>query len=61
MKGTDESLKNTVIDFFLMSNASKITSISLKSRGGTGFSRLCSIIFNKPYESLLIDLGFHLR
>ena len=60
VKATDESLKNTVIDFFLMSYSSKITSISLKSRGGTGYSRLCSMIFNKPYESLLIDLGFHL-
>jgi len=58
-KATDESLKNTVIDFFLMSYSSKITSISLKSRGGTGYSRACSMIFNKPYESLLIDLGFH--
>lgn len=58
-KATDESLKNTVIDFFLMSYSSKITSISLKTRGGTGYSRMCSMLFNKPYESLLIDLGFH--
>lgn len=60
VKATDESLKSIVIDFFLMSYSSKITSISLKSRGGTGYSRMCGMMFNKPYESLLIDLGFHL-
>lgn len=57
---TDESLKNTVIDFFIMSKSTNIISISLKSRGGTGFSSLCSTLFNIPYKSLLIDLGFHL-
>jgi hypothetical protein len=57
---TDECLKNTIIDFFLMSKSSKIISIALKSRGGTGFSRLCSILFDIPYENVLIDMGFHL-
>ena len=57
---SDETLKNTVVDFFLMSKSKKITSISLKSRGGTGFSRLAAELFNIPYNSLLIDLGHHL-
>jgi hypothetical protein len=57
---TDECLKSTIIDFFLMNKASKIISISLKTRGGTGFSRLCSVLFNIPYKNLLIDMGFHL-
>jgi hypothetical protein len=56
----DECLKGTIIDFFLMSKASKIISISLKSRGGTGFSKLCGILFNISYKSLLIDMGYHL-
>ena len=57
---SDETLKNTVVDFFLMSKSKKITSISLKSRGGTGFSRLAAELFNIRYNSLLIDLGHHL-
>lgn len=58
---TEESLKNTVVDFFTMSKSKNIISISLQSRGGTGFSRLCATIFNIPYKSLLIDLGHHLQ
>jgi hypothetical protein len=58
---SDEGLKNTVIDFFLMSKSRKITSIALKSRGGTGFSQVCSKLFNIPYKSLLIDLGDHAK
>lgn len=57
---SDEALKNTIIDFYLIEKAKKIISISLQSRGGTGFSKLAAIMFNKEYESLLIDLGFHL-
>lgn len=57
----DESLKNTVIDFFLMSHSKNIISISLKSRGGTGFSRLCGVMFNISYKSLLIELGQHFQ
>jgi hypothetical protein len=57
----EESLKNTIIDFFIMSHSRNIISISLKSRGGTGFSRLCATMFNIPYNSLLIDLGHHLE
>jgi hypothetical protein len=56
---TEDQLKNTIIDFFLISKSKNVISISLLSRGGTGFSRLCSQIFNIPYTSLLIDLGNH--
>jgi len=56
----EDGLKNTVLDFFMMSKSTKITSISLSSRGGTGFSRMCATMFNIPYTSLLIDLGDHL-
>ena len=44
-----------------MSKSTKITSIALKSRGGTVFSQVCSKLFNIPYKSLLIDLGDHAK
>lgn len=56
---TEEQIKNTVIDFFLMSKSQNIISVSLKSRGGTGFSRSCAILFKIPYKNILIDLGIH--
>ena len=42
-----------------MSKSNKINSISLLSRGGTGFSRLAAELFDIPYQSYLIDLGNH--
>jgi len=56
---TESQLKNTVTDFFLMSKSQNITSVSLMSRGGTGFSRSCAMIFKIPYRSILINLGSH--
>ena len=49
------------LDEHLMSKSTKITSIALKSRGGTVFSQVCSKLFNIPYKSLLIDLGDHAK
>jgi len=53
VKLQENKLKNTMIDFFLISNASFIFSLTSYSHG-TGFSYWCSKIFNIPYECKFI-------
>ena len=45
---TDEELRDTLLDFFLMSRASEILGFSTYQR--TGFSLECSILYNIPYS-----------
>ena len=45
---SNNSIKNTLTDFFIMSNSNKIYAMS--PYGGTGFSEYCSKIFMIPYE-----------
>jgi hypothetical protein len=53
VKLQENKLKNTMIDFFLISNASFIFSLTSYTHG-TGFSYWCSKIFNIPYECKFI-------
>lgn len=50
---TDEELRDTLLDFFLMSRASEIISFSTYPR--TGFSLECSTIYNVPYSFTCVE------
>lgn len=49
----DESVRNTMMDFYLMSRANRIYSYSMLSHG-SGFSKWCAVVYNIPYESYII-------
>jgi len=48
-----ENIKNTLIDFYLMSHSTNIYSISSYDHG-SGFSRWCSVTYNIPYRCIKI-------
>jgi hypothetical protein len=48
----EKSIIDTLSEFFLMSNAEEI--ICLSVYGGSGFSKICSKIYNIPYKDFLI-------
>jgi len=48
-----ENIKNTLIDFYLMSYSKNIYSISSYDHG-SGFSRWCSVTYNIPYRCIKI-------
>jgi hypothetical protein len=50
---TDEQLRDTLLDFFLMSRASEVAGFSTYKR--TGFSLECSTIFNVPYTFTWVE------
>jgi hypothetical protein len=50
---TDEQLRDTLLDFFLMSRASEIAAFSTYKR--TGFSLECSTIYNVPYTFTWVE------
>jgi hypothetical protein len=50
---TDEELRDTLLDFFLMSRASDILGFSTYPR--TGFSLECSILYNIPYSFTYVE------
>ena len=52
-KMTDANVKNTMMDFYLMSHSKQIFSISTYGHG-TGFSKWCSILNNIPYKIIQI-------
>lgn len=49
----DNEVKNTMLDFYIMSYAKNIYSYSVYGHG-SGFSKGCAILFNIPYQSYLI-------
>ncbi len=49
------SIKDTLLDFFLMANANKIFSLT-PYFWGSGFSEWCSIIFDVPFEKKIIKI-----
>lgn len=49
----DNEVKNTMMDFYIMSYAKNIYSYSIYAHG-SGFSKGCAILFNIPYQSYLI-------
>lgn len=46
----EESVKNTMMDFYLMSRARHIYSMSLAPAVFSGFSKWCAFLYNIPYE-----------
>ena len=50
---TDEQLRDTLLDFFLMSRASEIAGFSTYKR--TGFSLECATIYNVPYTFTWVE------
>jgi hypothetical protein len=50
---TDESIKNTLIDFYMMSYSNCIYSFSVYSHG-SGFSQWCATTYNIPYSCKFI-------
>jgi hypothetical protein len=50
---TDEELRDTLLDFFLMSRASEIAGFSTYKR--TGFSLECATIYNVPYTFTWVE------
>ena len=50
---TDVNVKNTMMDFYLMSHSKQIFSISTYGHG-TGFSKWCSVLNNIPYKIIQI-------
>jgi hypothetical protein len=49
----NENIKNTLIDFYLMSYSNTIYSLSTYDHG-SGFSRWCSVTYNIPYRCIKI-------
>ena len=50
----DIQVKNTMLDFYLMSNSNEIYSMSVYDHG-SGFSKWCAEIYNLPYLCTLIE------
>ena len=50
---TDTNMKNTMIDFYLLSQAATILSLTVYKHG-SGFSKWCAEIYNIPYTCCLI-------
>jgi hypothetical protein len=55
---TIDSVKGTLLDFYIMSKAEKIYSLSPYS-WGSGFSKWCSIIYNIKYISIPLDYNIY--
>lgn len=51
---TLENVKNTLIDFYLMSHSEKIVNISSLCHGSS-FSEMCSVIYSIPYSKEIIN------
>jgi hypothetical protein len=54
----DDALKNTMVDFFLISNANSILAMSIYGHM-TGFSHYCSIINNIPINFIKLNNYFN--
>lgn len=50
-----ESVKNTLLDFYLMSRAKRIVSLTCYEHG-SGFSQWCATTYNIPYQCLLVRI-----
>jgi len=50
---TDESVKNTMLDFYLMAYSGRIFAYSCYDHG-SGFSRWCAETFNVPYKCAIV-------
>ena len=55
---TFDSVKGTLLDFYIMSKAEYIYSLSSYS-WGSGFSKWCSVIYDIPYISISIDYNLY--
>lgn len=52
---TDDKIKNTLLDFYLMSHSQYIYSFTCYPHG-SGFSYWCSVIYNIPYRCKFINI-----
>ena len=50
---SNEKIKNTLLDFYLMSQSNKIISLS-PDNWGSGFSQWCSVIYNVSYKKIIM-------
>jgi len=53
VKLTDENVKNTMLDFYLLAYSNRIYSYSCYDHG-SGFSRWCAETFNIPYSCVIV-------
>ena len=51
----DEEVKNTMLDFYLMSQSKHIYAVTVYGHG-TGFSKWCSVLHNIPYDIKVISV-----
>ena len=49
-----DAVKNTLVDFYLMSQSRHIYSYSVYTHG-SGFSKWCAVLYNIPYETYYIN------
>lgn len=54
LNNLDEAIKNTLLDFYLMSYSTNIISIS-PYNWGSGFSEWCGVVHNIPYQKINIS------
>jgi hypothetical protein len=52
---SDEKVKNTLLDFYLMSKSRKIISLA-PYNWGSGFSEWCSVIYRIPYQKIINNI-----
>jgi hypothetical protein len=52
-ENNDSSIKNTLIEFYIMSYSKAIISFSVYPHG-SGFSKWCSVVYNIPYTCYLL-------
>lgn len=52
----DDAVRNTMMDFYLMSQSSHIYSYSVYIHG-SGFSKWCAVLYNIPYEYKVLSTG----
>ena len=51
----DETIKNTLLDFFIMRHSKSIYCITSYSHG-SGFSEWCSVLYNIPYTKIMLKM-----
>ena len=49
----DASIKNTLVEFYMMSHSKAIISMSVYPHG-SGFSKWCSVVYSIPYVCYLL-------
>lgn len=53
---TDEGIKNTMLDFYIMAYSSKILSVSPHT-WGSGFSEWCAVTYEIPFKKIILQFN----